>query len=115
MASRHVECPVAISEDSYQTPCYEHFTLSGLRKTFIKSIYFYFKSLKDPGNGGFIFFFSLHKMKWLGEFHVRHYVEYPIANVYNQHNRPVIFIPSTIISFFPLVSNKSGNSVYIVL
>lgn len=57
MASRHVECPVAISEDSYQTPCYEHFSLAGLRKTFTKSIYFYFKSLEDPGKGGFIIYF----------------------------------------------------------
>lgn len=49
-----------------------------------------------------LYIFSFHRMKWLSGFHMRHYVEYPIANVYNQHNRSVIFIPSTIISFFHL-------------
>lgn len=40
-----------------------------------------------------LFFFSLHRMKWLGGFPIRQYVECPTANVYNQHNRSVIFIP----------------------
>lgn len=61
----------------------------------MKSIYLYFKSLENPGNGGFIIIiiFSLHRMKWLGGFPIRQYVECPTANVYNQHNRSVIFIP----------------------
>lgn len=43
----------------------------------MKSIYLYFKSLENPGNGGFIIIiiFSLHRMKWLGGFPIRQHTD----------------------------------------